>query len=1095
MIETVVATCPHCGASVPQEFQFCGRCGRPLRGSVSGSRGSDPSDSRTDRPPAERRQITVMFCDLVGSVRLSHLLDPEDFAAVVRRVQEVVVEGVEARGGYVAQYLGDGILAYFGYPTAGERVAEQAVRAGLEVLARMTSLSAEMEEQRGLPLRLRIGMHTGLVVVEAMGSGAHRERLALGETPNLAARLQAAAPTGTLVVSRETYRLIEGAFRCVDLGAHELKGSARPQHVYQVLEERYDEGLLAGEEADGPLSTVGRENDIARLLLDWSEAAGGAGRSAVVVGEAGVGKTHLVRHVCASVRGDAHYAVVCRCAPNQESTPFHPLVDWLSGVLNFYPDQPAADRMEMIRFVARQHGLMDEDVVPLLGALLTESSTAASGVGYSASRAHARIHAVLEDLFGSLAADRPLLFVVEDVQWIDPSTRDFLLYFAERIPTQRVYLLLTSRLDLTFDLPDSCPLTRVDLARLSGEQIEAVIVRTADGRHLPHAVVEHIREKAEGIPLYAQEFTKMVIDSGLLEELADECRLRSGMPELAIPATLRDSLMARLDRLMPVKEVAQVCSLLGRSFTFDLLEAAMPDRKGTLQPALDELVEAQLLEREVAPGGERYVFRHALLREAAYESMLKSSRIRFHRRLARYLIGRADSHPVRMETVAYHLTEAGEAEEAATYWCKAGHEAQQRWANEEAVDYFTRGLGLVGDAPESDALRRTVFDLYVGVAGAYLQRKGYTHPDVGAAFERAAGLAPSLDAAASIPAMMGLWSHCTVLGNHARAEVLAERMTKLAQMAPKSLSTFSALSTRAHTWFWQGDIGAARTLLESLLDRFAQVKSSTPPGLSFQHPRIGCLSYLSLIHWVQGRPDRASDVGRVAVHAAEEIGHPFSLAFACGFNSVLNVYMERVDAVRQMADRTVEVADRYGFPFWANVGRVIRSWADAEDDLEGAVTGMRHGLQALKEAGVQIWTAYPTALMAELLGRLARTEEAVNEFDAVLSECELRGEYYFVPEVRRMRARLLDGLDLKEQAAQERALALEMARRQTACALSLRILNDMARYDATPPPKLEVLLKSTVNAFEVGSEAPDILQAHAHLRAARQFPPSTSGGA
>jgi class 3 adenylate cyclase/tetratricopeptide (TPR) repeat protein len=1083
MSEKDAIICPHCGASMPQSFLFCGRCGRAL--SVV-----------EDAPAGERRQITVMFCDLVGSVPLSRLLDPEDFAAIVRRFQAAAVEVIEAHGGYVAQYLGDGILAYFGYPTADEHVAEQAVRAGLEIIGRIDVLSDDLMREHGMALSIRIGVHTGLVVVDEIGSGAHRERLALGETPNMAARLQSAAPTNALVVSRATHRLIETTFRSVDLGPQLMKGVDRPQQVYRVVEELHEDGIVDHLDVDVSSSTVGREADVERLLGDWAAATEGRGRAALILGEPGVGKSHLVQHVRARIGAAAHYGIVCRCAPNLESSAFHPVVDWLSRVLNFYPGQPADERLDMLRFVAEQNGLEEEDVVPLLGVLLTKASLDdMSALGYSPAKARARTEIVLETLILSMGADRPLLLLVEDVQWIDPSTRALLLRFADRIPTSPIYLLMTSRTVPSIDWPASCPLRRIELDRLNGDEIAEVIAEVAGHRRLPSPVIDRIREKADGVPLYAQEFTRMVLESGVLSEDENGFHLPEDMPELRIPSTLQDSLMARLDRLLPVKEVAQACSIFGRSFTIDLLHAATSTSRETLAAALDRLVSADLLVKESAAQCERYAFRHALLQEAAYESMLKPRRARYHRRVARYLI----DHPgdsARTETIAFHLTRAGESEEAAVFWCRAGGEAQTRWENEEAVEYFSRGLALVDRLPDSDRQKRTAFHLNVGLAGAALQQKGYSHTEVAEAFERAAELASDLkDAAASIPAFLGLWSHYTVLADHAQAEVLAERLSKLAPLAPPSVNTFSAMASRASTWFWQGDIGSARRLIESLLVRFGDQRVGEAIGLTFQHPTVGVLSYLSLILWCQGRTQQAVQVGSEAIRTAEEFGHPFSLAFACGFNSVLHVYMGEVDVVRRMAGRTVELSDRYGFPFWHSVGSIIGAWADSESDEARAVDGMQRGLRALKEAGVRIWTAYPTALMAELMGRMGRPAEALDEFDAVLAECEEHGEYYFMPEIRRLRARLLDERGLGEQAVREREYALTMARRQTAGALIVRVLQDVLRSDSSSSPEVIELLRTELDALPADDTSRDLERARGMLTDATAARPTTTGRA
>ena len=1065
--------CPTCGTPNPSGFKFCGNCGTRLL-----------QEEAVAEQAAERRQITVMFCDLVGSVAMSLKLDPEDLRDIIRRYQDACVDAIEAYEGHVAQYLGDGILAYFGYPVMHDGEAERAVRAGLDVVARMQSLSAELERLHGIDIAVRVGIDTGLVVVGAMGRGANKEHLALGETPNRAARLQSVAPPNGLVISQSTQRLVAEIFETENLGAQALKGIAGEEKVFRIVSERMPGSPLDLAAFNGRLSTMGREFELDVFRECWSSVEQGSGRVLMMRGEPGIGKSHVVQLFRQELSGVRHARVECRCSPYLQGGAFHPLIDWLQRVFNFYPDQSASDRLDMVEFVCERNGLEDRDAPRLLASLLSlPVEDRYKNPGYSAALARDRTQKVLEELVLKMADDRPLLMIVEDLQWIDPSTKGFLERLANVVPKRSLLLVLTARQRMQMEWPQGLPVTIISLDRMDREQVKTIIEEVAGEKSVPQAVVDQIVQKSDGIPLFVQEFTRMVIEAD--DDVDREEGLVNDLPDLAIPATLHDSLMARLDRLHSVKEVAQLCSVLGREFSFELARAASRLSEIALAGALSELVRAEVLLTDGEPPRSRYLFRHMLIQETAYESMLRSRRAVYHRRVARYLIENRERES--LEVIAHHLTKAGDVELAATYWCRAGDRAHERWANEEAIDYYSRGKNLLDDRPETAENRQLNFFLQAGLAVASLPIRGYTHPGVLAAFERAAELSDgNEDAASSIPVVRGLWAYYTVLADHDRAACFAEQYAVRSKKAGNPILQVEAASVRGSTLLWKGEVREARVHLQEAATGLRQIADEPPRALSFQHPYVGVLAYLSFASWYLGHPEDALEHGREAIEVAERHDHPFSRAFAYGFDAALKTYLGMTDEARKSAEKSFEISSRFGFPFWLNIGRVLSGWTMASTDPDEAVKRMQSGLDALQKAGVRIWTAYPSALLAQLLGDRGDPSEALAIVDGVVERNRSNGEGFLLPEIQRIRAGQLDALGRSDEANAERMDALELAQSQGARPLALRLLLDLMDGSEEPSAELRDLLRTTTDGYAENIQVKDVVSARRIIAAGQK---------
>ena len=614
------------------------------------------------RPPdAERRQLTVMFCDLVDSTALSGQLDPEDLREVVRAYQATCTAVIQHFDGSIAQYLGDGLLVYFGYPQAHEDDAQRAVRAALGIIEAMGTLNTRLEQDKSIRLAVRLGIHTGLVVVGEMGGGGRQEQLALGETPNVAARIQGLAAPDTVAISEATSRLIQGYFACHDLGPHILRGLAAPVQVYRVLGESGVQSRLEVASARGLTPLVGRGSEVTLLLERWEQVKDGAGQVVLLSGEAGIGKSRLVQALKDQMAQEPHTRIEYRCSPYHQHSAFAPIIAHIERVLAWERDTVPQEKLSKLEEALARHPWPLPEVLPLLAALLSLPLPAPyPPLTLTPERQKQK---TLEALLAWLLAEteqQPVLFIVEDLHWVDPSTLEWLSLVVEQSPTARLYGLFTCRPEFASPWPTRTHLTPLTLSRLPRPQAARLVHGVTGGKPLPAEILAQIVAKTDGVPLFVEELTKTVLESGLLREMEGAYELAGPLPPLAIPTTLQDSLMARLDRLATVKAVAQLGATIGRQFGYELLRAVSLLDDATLQQHLRQLVEAELVYQRGVPPQATYLFKHALIQDAAYQSLLKSTRQQYHQRIAQVLAERfpetAETQP---ELLAHHYTEAG----------------------------------------------------------------------------------------------------------------------------------------------------------------------------------------------------------------------------------------------------------------------------------------------------------------------------------------------------------------------------------------------------------------------------------------------------
>ena len=698
----------------------------------------EPATARAGR--VERRQLTVMFCDLVGSTSLSEGLDPEELRELMRAYQAACGNAVARFEGHVAQYLGDGLMVYFGWPKAHEDDAERAVRAGLDIIRAVKTVPAPSV------LRVRIGIATGQVVVGETGDGdASVPKMAVGETPNLAARLQALAGPDEIVIAPTTQRLVGATFKLEDLGEHVLRGILERVRASRVHGESGVEDRFEASHGMGITPLVGRESELSLLIERWRQAADGEGQVVVLSGEPGIGKSRIMRALRAELEEEAHFFIRYQCSPFFANTAFYPVIEELKRAAGFVEDDPSAEKLTKLEALFGRAGGAIADAVALHAALL---SVPLEGryppIDLPPRQQNERIIEATFERIRRTAAARPVLVVFEDVHWIDPTTRELIDYIVARIAASRVLLVVMHRLEFNGNWGAHSNVTLHSLNRLSKRQCASLVARVSP-KPLPEALVAQIVEKTDGVPLFVEELTKAVLESGLLVDAGERLELSGTSENVHIPATLHDSLMARLDRLLPVKEIAQIGAAIGREFSYQLLASVSPMREPALGQALESFVRSGLIYQHGSPPQAVYVFKHALVQDAAYDSLLKRKRAELHERIAEALETGFKDTETEPEIVAHHYSAADRAANAVPYWLRAGQNAMGRAAYREASAHLSRGLELLRTlAPGSDRDRREM-ELLLALGQA--EMRGGESPRAMQAFEQAAAKAGALGAA------------------------------------------------------------------------------------------------------------------------------------------------------------------------------------------------------------------------------------------------------------------------------------------------------------------------------------------------------------
>jgi class 3 adenylate cyclase/predicted ATPase len=1041
-------------------------------------------------PDAERRQLTVMFCDLVESTKLSSQLDPEEYREVVRAYQSVCSEIITRFDGHIAQLLGDGLLVYFGYPQAHEDDAQRAVRTGLGILDTLGNLNTRLKREKGIQLAIHMGIHTGLVVVGGMGEAGRQGQLALGEVPNLTARIEGLAAPNTIAVSEATYRLVQGYFECQALGAQTLRGVAEPVQVYRVLQDSGARGRLDVAVTRGLTPLVGRESEVTLLLERWAQARSGHGQVILLSGDAGIGKSRLVQRLKDHVANEPHMRWECRSSPYFEHTALFPVTDLFQRLLQFETGATPDEKLGKLEQWLSQYRLPLEDTVPLFAPLLVlpVPENRYPLLHLSPQRQRQKTLETIVAILLQLAEHQPVLFILEDLHWTDPSTLELLNLVLDQTPTASVLVLLTCRPHFQPAWHHRSYLTEMTVNRLSREQMTRMAAYVAGGKHLPHQVLQQIVEKTDGVPLFVEELTKAILESGYLQEVHGHYELTGALPALAIPATLQDSLMARLDRLMTAKGIAQLGAVIGRQFSHDLLRAVSQLDTRTLQRELGRLVEAELLYQRGVPPQAIYTFKHALIQDAAYQSFLKSTRQQYHRHIVQILEELfPETVAAQPELLAHHCTQAGLIAQAVGYWQRAGHQASDRSAYLEAVSHFTTGIALLKTLPETPEGAQQALTLHIALGTALQNAKGHAAPEVEHVYTQARTLCQQVgETPQLVPVLFGLWRYYVTWSQLRTARELAETLLRLTQHTNDLAFTVIAHSALGTTYLWLGAWPLARPHIEESLAHYTPAQRRLPVFRMGFDPGVAGRTYSAMLLWLRGYPAQALVHLHEALALAHELAHPYSLAFARFWAAWVSQVRGDVPAVYEHAEAAVTLATEQGFPLWAATGTCLRGWALAMQGRgEEGMAQISQGIAAWRATGAALFVPCFCTWLADVaahLGHMAVGLQALAEAHTLMEQHE---ERYWEAEVCRLRGIVLLQQPGTPQAEAEAWLqrALDVARCQEAKSLELRAAMSLARLWQQQGKRTEVweLLTPIYGWFTEGFDTADLQEAKALL--------------
>ena len=1050
-------------------------------------------------PEAERRQLTVLFCDLVDSTGLASQLDPEELRQVVQAYQATCAKVIARFEGHIAQYLGDGLLVYFGYPLAHEDDAQRAVRAGLGIIEAMGQLHPSLGPEREVPLAVRLGIHTGLVVVGEVGEGARQEQLALGETPNVAARLQGIAAPNTLVISTATFQLLGGFFACQPFGTPLLKGLAQPLAVYRVLYESMARSRLEAAGSTGWTPLVGREQEIGVLRERWTQVKDGLGQVVLLSGEAGIGKSRLVQVLTEQVASEPQaWLTPCHCSPYYQNTALYPWIDLLERVaLRFDREESPQQKVSKLEGFLVQYGLPLAEAVPLFAALLSLPLPADYAPVTVSPEQHKQqtFHALVTILL-RIAAQQPVLFVMEDLHWVDPTTLELLSLLVDQGPTARILTLFTFRPDFHPPWTGRAHLTQLTVNRLPQRQTVEVIRQVAHGKGLPPEVVEQIVAKTDGVPLFVEELTKMVLESGLLQERDERYALTGPLHSLAIPATLHDSLMARLDRLAAVKALAQLGATLGREFSYALLRAVSPWDEGTVQRGLRQLVEAEFLYQRGLPPQATYRFKHALIQDTAYQSLLKSTRQQYHQRIAQVVETRfPELCATQPEVLAHHYTEASLPVQAISYWQRAGQHAVERSANLEAVAHLTTGLEVLATLPDTPERAQQELVVQTTLGPALLATKGQAAPEVLHAYTRARELCQQVGETPQLfQVLRGLWYFYLHRVELQTARELGEQLLTLAQQVGAPALRLEAHYALGNTLNYLGEFGAAQAHLAQGIALYDPQQHHAHAVRYGQDPGVVCRAYAGVTLWWLGYPDQAVQRSHEALTLAQELSHPWSRAYALIFAALLRHLRREWHLTQVRAEAAIALGAEQGSAVFVALGTILRGWALAQRyaepgtgqaQREEGIAQMHQGLAAWRATGAEVFQPYGLALLAEASAKLGRREEGLTLLAEALALTNDRGERRWEAELYRLKGVVLQARSAAHDAEAETCLrhALDIARRQQAKSWELRAATSLSRLwqQQSKRDEARALLGPIYGWFTEGFDTADLQEAKALL--------------
>lgn len=1049
--------------------------------------GSEESPAYSSVYPEERRHLSVMICDLVDSTAISARLDPEDMRTVMDAYHATCARVTLFYDGFLADFRGDGILALFGYPRAHEDDAERTVRAGLDIAAAVGRLKTPAVS----PLSVRIGIATGLLLVRTPGGeGTLREHLPVGDAPNIAARVQALGDPGAVVIAASTRRLLGDRFRLRDLGQQKLKGIAEPVSAFVVEGVAAVGSRFAAGHPAGQAGLIGRESEMELLLKCKAAAWQGEGQIVLISGEAGIGKSRLVAAFQERIETEKHEHTVLhyQSSPLHSNSALHPVIAQLDRAAGLKADDTPEQRLDKLEALLASSAAPSQDAAPLLAALLSiPFGDRYPRLALNPTQQRRRTLAALLDQFENLAREKPILLIFEDAHWADATTLEMLHLAVERIRHLPVLALFTFRPELELPWVDLPNISTMTLGRLDHHQVENMVAQMTQECTLPPEVMKEIVAKTDGNPLFVEELTKTVLEAGILVKEANRYRLPGPLPALAIPATLRDSLMARLDRLQPVKDVAQTAAAIGREFSYALVRELVPRDETSLKYALIKLEQAGLLFRRGEPPDAVFRFKHALVRDAAYENLPKNRRQQLHGQIARsiernfpeILLGQP-------EIVAHHFTEACLPEAAIGYWLKAGNLALTRSAN-TAVRHLNEGLKQVPRIADAAVSNRWELLLQTSLGNALQAAKGWSIESVKPAYTRALELCKEtgLDEH-TLPAVFGLWTWNFVHSSLNEAQSLAEELLRTAENVGDTVYRVLAHEALGFTLFGKGQFAASHAELQRSISMCEDSATAKYLDLSAQDPRVHARLYDGMVLWFLGYPDQALRICAEARRYADASQHPFSEAMALTIS--LRVHQLRGEAadVAAQVNAAISLCEEHEFLHYLATALILRGWASAQQgDFEKGIADMELGLEKQRTTGALLYESYTLALLADACIRNEHYREALDFLDQAQSRLDKEHcERFYSAEIYRLLAEANLWLH-NDPGRAEHFLhkGIQVAREQNARSFELKLclaMDDL--YDIKQSgEQCRSRLGEVYRSFTEGFETADLVRARAKL--------------
>ena len=1023
----------------------------------------------------ERRYLTVMFCDLVGSTGISAKLDAEEWRDLVGSYLDAATAAVTEMGGHVAKKLGDGLMVLFGYPVAQENDSERAVRAALSIQRALAELNRNNAGSGKPALAARIGVETGAVVVDAAGE-------IFGDAPNIAARVQALAEPGAVLVTARVQRQVAGLFVAEERGTHTLKGVPEPVALFRLVRASGG-GRRSGGRNLTPL--VGRDDEMAMLLRRWERARQGDGQLVMIVGEPGLGKSRLIEEFHARLSDTPHTWVEWSCSQLLQNTPLHPIAEW--GRQRFGGADVAAERrLAELESSLSQVKLDPAENASLLALLLDIPLPPELAPALAPEELRRRQLAALTNWVMAGAKLQPVVLAFEDLHWADPTTLDVLRGIAERGALAPLFIVATTRPEFRPPWGMRSHHGTISLAPLDRLQVREMVAELSARHALPREVVEDVAARTGGVPLFVEEVTRLLLERG-----------EQGGGIAAIPPTLQQSLMARLDRLGPAREVAQIGSVIGRGFSYSLLRDVAGIEEAALQAALEKLAEADIVLVQGLPPESDYRFKHALIQDAAYENLLKSRRQVLHRRVAEILRDRfADTAAAEPEALAYHFTQAGMTDAAIEWWGKAGDQALRRSAFQEAISHLGKAIEMAdksGDAaPRPGAEAGSAGQrakLQTSYGQALIWGKGYAAPETAAAFARARDLAASTgNTAAQFETYYGQWGASLLRGDLRRAREIAEAFLRETESGGPSLETGVALRTLGLTCFYQGELARGRTLLDDALDMHEPGRDRAARFRFGMDSDVSVMAYLAHASWLIGDVLAARELIETAEKRALDDAHVPTLAQCTNYK--VNLHTLRGDASSALRDAETlrDLGQSHGMPMYSALGTTYRGWARSRlSDRAGGLADMHAGLAAISEQGTRLFGPLFRGLLAGIEAEGEDADGALARIDEALALAGETGEHWTDAFLHRIRGEILLKRDAANTAPAEEAflIAIAIAQQQKARSFELRAALALAKlYQSTNrAADAHAVLAPALEGFSPTPEFPEIAKAQALLAA------------